>query len=64
MENSHALRNLVLGVVGLIVVGAIAWWVIKVLIGLVFYLIVGAAVIGGGAYLYGRARRSLNGGRG
>ncbi len=63
MENSHALRTLALWIIGLIVVGAIAWWVIKVLVGLVFYLIVGAAVVAGGAYLYGKARGSLNGGK-
>ena len=62
MNNSHPLRTLVLCVVGLIVVGAIAWWAIKLILGLVFYLVIGAAVVAGGVYCYGRARRSLDGG--
>jgi uncharacterized protein (DUF983 family) len=62
MQSSHPLRTFVLCIVGLIVVGAIAWWVVKVLLGLVFYLLVGAAVVGGGAYLYGKAKQSLKGG--
>jgi hypothetical protein len=62
MENSHAMRNFVLLVVGLIVVGGLAVWLIKVLIGVLGYVIVGALVVGGIAYLYGRAKRSIAGG--
>ena len=51
MKNSHPLLTIVLGVVGLVVVGAIAWVVIKALLGLLFYLIVGALVVGGAVYL-------------
>jgi hypothetical protein len=49
-------------VVGLFVVGAIAVWLFKALIGAAFYLIVGAAVVVGGVWLYGRVRRGLTGG--
>jgi hypothetical protein len=51
-----ALAYLLAGVAGVILVG----WVVSSLIGpLLFYLIVGAIVIGGGFYLYGRARRAV-----
>ena len=46
-------------VVGLFVVGAIATWVFHVLMSSLFYLIVGALVVGGAIWLYGRAKRSL-----
>ncbi|HYS35006.1 MAG TPA: hypothetical protein VEO01_05105 [Pseudonocardiaceae bacterium] len=59
MNNGHGLRNLVLTVLGLIVVGALAWWLIKALIGLLLYAIVGALLVGGGLYLYGKAKRSI-----
>lgn len=61
MENGHFLRNALLAVVGLVVVGFVAWWVIKALFGLIFYILVGALVVGGGVYLYGRAKRSIKG---
>ncbi|GAA4257440.1 hypothetical protein [Dactylosporangium darangshiense] len=46
-------------VVGLFVVGAIASWLFHALLGSIFYLIVGALVVGGAIWLYGRAKRSL-----
>ncbi len=61
MKNSHPLLTIVLGVVGLIVVGAVAWVVIKALLGLLFYLIVGALVVGGAVYLYGKTKGSITG---
>jgi O-antigen/teichoic acid export membrane protein len=45
--------------VGLVVAGALAIWLFKALLGLAFYLVVGAAVVGGGAYLYYRAKRAI-----
>jgi uncharacterized membrane protein SirB2 len=62
MENSHGLRNFLLALVGLVVVGAIAWWLISHLITIIIYIAVGALVVGGGIYLVGKARRSINGG--
>ncbi|MET7420807.1 hypothetical protein [Dactylosporangium sp. NPDC005555] len=51
-------------VIGLFIVGAIAVWLFQALIGAAFYLIVGAAVVAGGIWLYGRAKRGLStGGR-
>ena len=46
-------------VVGVIVVGWVAVSVLHALLGGITYLIVGAIVVGGGVYLYGRAKRSL-----
>jgi uncharacterized membrane protein SirB2 len=62
MGNSHAMRNFVLAVVGLIVVGALAVWLVSHLLGLLFYIVVGALVVGGGMYLYGKAKRSITSG--
>ena len=51
-----ALAFLVALLAGVIVVG----WVVSSLLGpALFYLIVGAFVVGGGAYLYSRAKKSL-----
>ncbi|GAA1514770.1 hypothetical protein GCM10009827_031900 [Dactylosporangium maewongense] len=49
-------------IVGLFVVGALAIWLFKVLMSVAFYLIVGAAVVGGGIWLYNKARRGLSSG--
>ncbi|MFG2039400.1 hypothetical protein [Dactylosporangium sp. NPDC048998] len=46
-------------VVGLFIVGAIASWLFHALLGSIFYLIVGALVVGGAIWLYGRAKRGL-----
>jgi hypothetical protein len=62
--SSDSRRNPLWYVVGVIVVGIVAWWAIKVLLGLLFYIIVGAIVVGGVLYLTNKGRRSLgNGGR-
>ncbi|RZU49762.1 hypothetical protein EV385_1516 [Krasilnikovia cinnamomea] len=54
-----AIAYLVAMIAGVIVVGWIAVSVLHVLAGALAYLIVGAVVVGGGLYLYGKARRSL-----
>jgi hypothetical protein len=46
-------------VAGVIVVGWVAIALLHALLGGLSYLIVGAVVIGGGVWLYGRAKRSL-----
>ena len=61
MKNSHPLLTVVLGIVGLVVVGAIAWWVLKALFALLFYAIVGVVVVGGAMYLYGKTKGSITG---
>ena len=58
----RVLAGIVAAVVALFVVGAIALWLFKALLGATFYIIVGAVVVGGAVWLYGRARRSLSGG--
>ena len=50
---------LVMTIAGVIVVGWVAIAVLHALIGVIAYLIVGALVVGGGVYLYGRAKRAV-----
>ncbi|GAA3187125.1 hypothetical protein ACFO1B_11375 [Dactylosporangium siamense] len=47
--------RVVLATIGIIVIGMIAWWLIKLVFGLAFYLILGLIVIAGGYYLYTKA---------
>ncbi|GAB1693943.1 hypothetical protein [Krasilnikovia sp. M28-CT-15] len=54
-----AIAYLVAMIAGVIVVGWIAVNLLHVLVGALAYLIVGAVVVGGGLYLYGKAKRSL-----
>jgi hypothetical protein len=51
----------VLGGIALILVGSLVVSLFGTLLKLVFYLLIGAAVVGGGMYLYGRAKKSLSG---
>ncbi|MEV8512976.1 hypothetical protein [Dactylosporangium sp. NPDC051484] len=44
----------VLVIVGLIVVGMLAWWLLKLVFSLALYLIVGALVVGACWYAYNR----------
>ena len=57
--NAKLLAWLILPVVALVVAGWLAIWVLHALMGVLVYVLVGALVVGGGMYLYGRARRSL-----
>ena len=50
---------LLAAVAGVIVVGWVAITVLQYLIGAIAYLIVGALVVGGGIYLYGKAKKGL-----
>ena len=50
---------LVAMIAGVIVVGWVAITVLHALVGALSYLIVGALVVGGGVYLYGKAKKSL-----
>jgi hypothetical protein len=59
MNTARLLAWTVLPLVGLVVAGILAIWLIKSLLGLAFYLVVGALVVGGGVYLYGRAKRAV-----
>jgi hypothetical protein len=53
----------ILVVAGLVVAGIVAVWLVKALFGLFFYLLVGALVVGGAVYVYGRVRRGVTSGR-
>ena len=46
-------------IAGVVVVGWVAVQVLQVLLGSLSYLIVGALVVGGGVYLYGKAKKNL-----
>jgi hypothetical protein len=59
MKAAKLLGWLALMVVGLVVAGMLAIWVLHVILGLLGYFIVGAIVVGVGGYLYHRAKRSL-----
>ena len=53
------LLGIIAAIVALVIVGVVAIKVIGALMGIFFYLLVGAAIVGGGVYLYRRAKRSL-----
>ncbi len=55
---------LVAAIAGVVVVGWVAITVLQALVGALSYLIVGALVVGGGVYLYGRAKKNLAPGTG
>jgi hypothetical protein len=46
-------------IAGVVVVGWVAVALLHVLLGSLSYLIVGALVVGGGVYLYGKAKKGL-----
>ena len=52
-----------LALVGLVVVGMIAIWAFGHLLSLLWYLIVGALVVGGAYFVIGRVRRGIASGR-
>jgi hypothetical protein len=62
MNESHFLRNAILAIVGVVVVGWLAIALIHVFFSLFLYIVVGALVVGGGMYLYGKAKRSITSG--
>jgi hypothetical protein len=59
MNTARMLAWLVLPLVALVAVGALAIWLFKALLGVLFYLVVGAVVAGGAVYLYNRAKRAV-----
>jgi hypothetical protein len=59
MNTVKLIAWLVLPLVALFVAGVIAVALFKTLLGGVFYLLIGAAVVGGGYYLYQRAKRAV-----
>lgn len=53
----------VLAVVALIVVGMVVMSVLGAILKFAFYLLIGAAVVGGGLYLAAKARRAVRSGK-
>jgi hypothetical protein len=60
MNAAKLIAWLVLPIVGLVLLGMVAVWAVGWLFdGGLFYLLAGALVAGGGAYLYHRTKRAL-----
>ena len=59
MNTARMLAWLTLPLVALVVAGFLAVKLVGALLGLGFYLIAGALVVGGGVYLYRRAKRAV-----
>jgi hypothetical protein len=59
MNAAKLLAWVVLPVVGLVLAGMLAIWVLHLFLGLFFYIVVGALVVGGAAYLYRRTKRAV-----
>jgi hypothetical protein len=60
--SSDSRRNPLWYVLGLVVLGVVAWWAVTLLLHLVFYIIVGVLVVGVALYLTRGPRRALRGG--
>jgi hypothetical protein len=58
-DMGKAVAYLVAMIAGVIVVGWVAIALLHALMGALSYLIVGAIVVGGGVYLYGKAKKGL-----
>ncbi len=54
-----AIAYLVATIAGVVVVGWVALALLHALLGAFVYILVGAVVVGGGVWLYGRTKRSL-----
>ncbi|HEY2671222.1 MAG TPA: hypothetical protein VGJ07_12725 [Rugosimonospora sp.] len=59
MNAAKLLAWVVLPVVGLVLAGMLAIWVLHLFLGLFFYIVVGALVVGGATYLYRRTKRAV-----
>jgi hypothetical protein len=59
MNTARLIAWLLLPLAGLVLVGALAVWLFHALLSIVFYLVIGALVVGGAVYVYGRARRAI-----
>ncbi|UQU66233.1 hypothetical protein COUCH_08100 [Couchioplanes caeruleus] len=58
-DMGKAVAYLVAMIAGVVVVGWVAIALLHALMGALSYLVVGAIVVGGGVYLYGRAKKGL-----
>jgi hypothetical protein len=59
MNAARLLAWLVLPIVGLVLAGMLAMWLLHAVLGLLVYVLAGALVVGGGAYLYYRTKRAI-----
>jgi hypothetical protein len=59
MNGAKLLGWLLLPVVGLVLAGMLAIWLLHAIMGVLVYLIVGALVVAGGVYLYRRTKRAI-----
>ena len=60
MNAGKIVALLVLPLIGLVLLGMVAVWTFQALIGgALLYLVVGAAVAGGGYYIYRRTKRAI-----
>jgi uncharacterized membrane protein YedE/YeeE len=59
MNTARMLAWLVLPLAAVVAVGVLAIWLFKALLSLLMFVVVGALVVGGAVYLYGRARRAV-----
>jgi hypothetical protein len=59
--SSDLRRSPLWSVLGLLVVGFVAWIVLKFVVSLIFYVLVGAVVVGAVIWLSGKGRRALRG---
>jgi hypothetical protein len=57
---SHRSRTWLFYVVGVIVLAMVALWVINMLLGLLFKIVVVALVVAGAVYVFGRSPRRLD----
>lgn len=59
----RALLMAVLIIVGLVVAGSIVVWAVHALLGVLFWVVVGALAVGAVVFIAGRVRRSVGGGQ-
>lgn len=58
----RALLMAIVIVVGLVVAGSIVVWAVHALLGVLFWVVVGALAVGAVVFIAGRVRRSVGGG--
>ena len=59
MNAARLLAWLVLPLVALVLVSMVAVWAVHAFLGIVWYLLIGAALVAGGMYVVGKVRRAL-----
>jgi uncharacterized membrane protein len=57
-----ALLMAALVVIGLFIAGSLVVWAVKAFIGVLFYVLIGALIVGGVVFIAGKVRKSVGGG--